>query len=504
MATRASGLLLHITSLPSPYGVGDLGPGAYAFADFLAASHQRIWQFLPIGPVGYGASPYSSPSTFAGNPLLISPERLRDAGLVEPDDLAPLTELPQDRVDYDRLIPAKRHLLTRAFERFEQGHASEAADDFEAFCTAEADWLDDYVLYRALKQAHDEAPWTQWAPPLVRRDEDALAEARRTHAEAIRKHQFWQFLFDRQWHALQAYCHDREIELFGDVPIYVAHDSADVWANQDLFHLDDAGQPTRVAGVPPDMFSDTGQRWGNPLYRWDRMKDRGYAWWSRRIAHTLRRVDLVRIDHFRGFAAYWAIPADEETAVNGEWRDGPGADLFHALGDDLGTLPIVAEDLGIITPDVEALRDQFDFPGMVVLQFAFEDDPTSDYLPHNYRRNAVAYTGTHDNNTLHGWWNSDALSAEGREFAQAYLGLESADRPIHWTALRALLGSVARRAVFPLQDVLGLGHQARMNTPGRSTDNWTWRYTSEDLTKKMADRLRTLTYLYGRAPDASS
>ena len=501
MATRASGLLLHITSLPSRYGIGDLGPAAYNFADFLADTHQRIWQMLPIGPVGYGASPYSSPSTFAGNPLFISPERLCDQHLLNKDELAPLADLPDGHVDYDRLIPRKRDVLTRAFDRFEAGEGTIDEDEFLAFCEAEADWLDDYALYMALKWGHDEAPWTAWPAPLRRRDPDALEAARHEYARAIRKHRFWQFLFDRQWNALHNYCQNQDIRLFGDVPIYVAHDSADVWANQSLFHLDEDGQATQVAGVPPDLFSETGQRWGNPIYRWDRMRERNYRWWTRRIEHTLRRVDLVRVDHFRGFAAYWSIPAEEETAVAGEWVDGPGADLFNTLQHELGELPIVAEDLGIITPDVVELRDRFDFPGMVVLQFAFGNGPDSDYLPHNYRRNAVAYTGTHDNNTFRGWWNSDKLPEEDREFARSYLGLNERVRgSVHWMGIRAMMASVADRAVFPLQDVLGLDAEARMNTPGSGSENWRWRYKSHMLTDTLATHLADLTYLYGRAP----
>ncbi len=498
---RSSGLLLHLTSLPSRFGIGDLGPAAYRFADFLAETGQRIWQVLPLGPAGYGGSPYSSPSTFAGNPLLISPECLAEQGLLTRAELDAFPALPEDRVDFGAVEPAKHRLLARAFERFEADASAEDVRRFEAFCAENADWLDDYALYMALKEAHDGCAWTDWPENLALRSSEALARARDEHARAVRRHTFWQYLFDRQWTALRRYGHERGIRFFGDIPIYVAGDSADVWAHQALFHLDEHGRPTVVAGVPPDDFSETGQRWGNPLYRWDRMRERDYAWWTRRFQHTLERVDLVRIDHFRGFAAYWEIPAADATAERGRWVDGPGADLFTTLERELGELPVVAEDLGLITPDVIALRDRFGFPGMAVLHFAFGAGPTSEYLPHNYRRNVVAYTGTHDNNTTRGWWAGDDLSPQARAYARAYLGLD--DEPpadIHWRCIRTVMASVADRAIFPLQDVLGLGAEARMNHPGHDDGNWTWRYRRGALTDAVADRLAALTYVYGRTP----
>jgi 4-alpha-glucanotransferase len=361
-----------------------------------------------------------------------------------------------------------------------------------------ADWLDDYALYAALKDAHDGAPWTDWNDALVHRDPDALARAREEHATAIRRHVFWQYLFQRQWSAVQAYCHARDIRIFGDLPIYVAPDSADVWANQELFYLDDAGAPTKVAGVPPDYFSPKGQRWGNPIYRWDRMRENDYAWWTRRMKRTLDRVDLVRLDHFRGFEAFWEIPAEEETAINGEWTDGPGTDIFDVLGDELGDLPVVAEDLGVITDEVRALRDELGFPGMAVLQFAFENDPSNPFLPHNYRRNLVAYTGTHDNNTIRGWWAEEAAGKD-RAYAREYLELDRCGGGIHDRCLQVLLASVADRVVTPMQDLLGLGAEARMNVPGEPGGNWTWRYTPDQLDETALDRLRTLTETYGRA-----
>ncbi|MFB6230908.1 MAG: 4-alpha-glucanotransferase [Salinibacter sp.] len=497
---RASGLLLHVSSLPSAYGIGDLGPAAFRFADFLARTNQRLWQMLPVNPVGPGASPYSSPSTFAGNPLLISPKLLVDADLLGEDDLAPLLELPEDRVDYARLVPRKRNVLRAAFRRFQAGTSTADTAQFRHFQEAQSAWLDEYALYAALKDTHDGAPWTEWRAPLAHRDPGALDHARETHAEAIEMHMFWQFLFHRQWSALQSYCHAHDIRLFGDLPIYVAHDSADVWAHQDLFRLDENGEASVVAGVPPDYFSPEGQLWGTPIYRWSRMEDRGFRWWTERLRHTFERFDLVRLDHFRGFEQYWQVPAHHDTATEGEWKDGPGAAFFETMRDELGDLPIIAEDLGIITEAVEALRDTFAFPGMAVLQFAFEGNPANEFLPHNYRRNLVAYTGTHDNNTTVGWWRGE-LSDEGRDFARSYLDLPDGGggQEIHRHAVRAVMASVADRAVIPLQDIIGLGSEGRMNTPGTTKDNWAWRFTPDQISDEDEETLKTLTYLYGRA-----
>lgn len=494
---RASGILLHISSLPSPYGIGDLGPAAYRFADFLTQTHQRLWQVLPIGPVGPDASPYSSPSTFAGNPLLISPEPLVEAGLLTEKELSSLAELPDDYVDFERLVPRKREVLRTAFRRFQNDSSASDTAALEDFRASESAWLEDYALFAALKDAYGGAPWTDWDPAHVQRDPDALRQAREEHADAIRMHIFWQYLFDRQWSALKTYCQDRDIRLFGDVPIYVAHDSADVWAHQDLFHLDDQGNPPVVAGVPPDYFSPEGQRWGNPIYRWDRMQENDYQWWTERMRHTLDRFDLVRLDHFRGFAAYWQIPAEEETAVNGEWVEGPGIPFFNVLEQKLGDLPLVAEDLGIISEAVDELRETFDLQGMAVLQFAFEDDPSNKFLPHNYRRNTVAYSGTHDNNTTVGWWKHE-LSDEGKAYARSYLNLDDKDSDVPKECVRALMASVADRVVIPLQDVLGLGADARMNIPGKPSGNWRWRFTSGQL-EGVGDDLASFTRIYGRA-----
>lgn len=506
---RSSGILLHITSLPGPYGIGDLGPEAYRFADFLTRSRQGIWQVLPLVPVGHGNSPYSSPSTFAGNPFLISPDLLLQDELLKADDLANTPDFPLDRVDYERAIPYKQQLLYLAYTRFVESDPTHLRQGFEWYCTENADWLEDYALFMTLKNVHGGGPWTGWPRELVRREPEALERARLEHAAEIDMHRFWQFLFHRQWSALKDYCNEREIRIFGDIPIYVAHDSADVWAEQHLFHLDENGNPTVVAGVPPDYFSATGQRWGNPIYRWDLMKENGYNWWTRRIAATLKQVDLVRLDHFRGFEAYWEIPASEPTAVVGRWVKGPGAELFKVIHERLGSLPVVAEDLGLITPEVTAIMQEMNFPGMLVLQFAFDSDNCCAYLPHNFKRNAVAYTGTHDNDTITGWWqnlkqqaNEDEASSRELAFARKYLHLNgSDDSAIHWAAIRAIISSVADLAVVPMQDLLGLGSEARMNQPGRSDHNWAWRMAPDALTDELAAKLREITITYGRAPE---
>ena len=433
--------------------------------------------------------------------LQANEELLRDNGLLTEDDLQDTPDLPADHVDYGQAIPLKKDLLTRAYERFDDNPPAGTVEAFSAFCAEHSDWLTDYALYMALKDDHGGAPWTDWDTALVQRDPEALRDARATYERAIRKHQFWQFLFDRQWRNLRDYCHERDIQFFGDVPIYVAEDSADVWANQDLFHLDDHGRPTVVAGVPPDFFAEDGQRWGNPIYQWERMQERGFRWWTRRLQQLFRWVDIVRIDHFRGFAAYWEIPASEPTAKHGQWVEGPGEALFDAIEDKLGHMPIVAEDLGIITQDVTDLRDAFDFPGMAVLHFAFYDDPSSEYLPHNYDRNLVAYTGTHDNDTTLGWWNAD-LDEEQKDFARDYLDLDDpSDEALCWSCIRALMASVADRVVIPMQDVLALGTEARMNHPGNGGDNWTWRLTDDQLDDAPTDRLATLAHVYGRTAD---
>ncbi len=497
---RTSGLFLHVTSLPSAYGIGDLGPAAYRFADFLKRAEQTLWQVLPLGPVGAGASPYSSPSSFAGNPLLISPERLVERGLLEESELAPAHDFPKERVDFSQVIPFKEELLRKAFRRFEEEPARFGEAALKRFRSENDGWLGDYALYMALKDAHGGGSWTGWPRALARREAKALDAAREEHARALEQHAFWQWLFYEQWEALKRYCHARGLELFGDLPIYAAHDSADVWANQDLFFLDNDGQPTVVSGVPPDYFSETGQRWGNPIYRWDRMQKNGYAWWTERLRAVLGRVDLVRLDHFRGFEAYWEIPADEETAVNGRWVDGPGAPFFEKLRQEIGALPVVAEDLGIITDDVRALMKTLRLPGMAVLPFGLGDGPSSTNVPHHYHRRLAAYTSTHDTDTFCGWYAT--ADEEHQQFARRTLGIENGQvgKKLHWAAVRAVMASVAERAVFSVQDLLGLGSEARMNTPGEGGGNWAWRLEEGQLTDKIAERLAALTETYDRAP----
>ena len=502
MTRRQSGLLLHVSSLPSPFGIGDLGPGAVRFLDYLARAGQSLWQVLPLVPPGYGHSPYASPSTFAADEMLVSPERLVEDGLLGAGDLAGAPDFPAERVAFGPVETYKRALLDLAYARWRDGAAGHLSAPYSAFREANGAWLDEYALFAALKAQHGGAEWHEWGRPLAQREDDALAAAREVHADAMDRVRFGQFLFRRQWDALREAARARGVRVLGDLPIYVAYDSADVWAAQDLFLLDEAGRPTHVAGVPPDYFSETGQRWGNPLFRWDRMEASGFAWWRQRLRHTLGFVDLVRLDHFRGLEAYWSVPAAEPTAIHGEWIEAPGEALLRALEDEVGTpLPIVAEDLGLITPEVRALIAQFRLPGMAILQFAFGGRHDSDFLPHTFNRPLAAYTGTHDNNTFMGWWEEEATPAE-REHARAYLHLDGcADTPAQ-AAVRALMASRAGTVVTPMQDVLGLGAGDRMNTPGTvSDDNWAWRVRSDQLTDTTADWLRGLTELFGRLPE---
>ena len=504
--SRSSGILLHPTSLPGRFGIGDLGDAAYRFLDFLAGSGQSLWQVLPLGPTGYGDSPYQCFSAFAGNTLLVSPERLVEDSLLNKSDLAHAAKFNDERVDFGPVIEFKNRLLRRAFETFQQTTSTALRGAFETFNQREAAWLDDYALYRALKDARHGAAWHKWEEPIRRRESSALAHARAQLRESLDAHKFYQFLFFRQWTALKQYCEEQRVKIIGDIPIFVAHDSADVWINPHLFKLNADGSPRVVAGVPPDYFSQTGQLWGNPLYDWEQMQAEGFRWWIERVRSMLNFVDIVRIDHFRGFAASWEIPGGDLTAERGRWVNAPGRDLFTAIRRALGdNLPILAEDLGVITPDVEALRDDFNFPGMRILQFAFGGDTKNTDLPHNYHRNVVAYTGTHDNDTSVGWFQSEAGSGSTRTAAQIererkfcldYLGSDG--REIHWHLIRAVLASVAGTAIIPLQDVLGLGNDARMNLPNSTQGNWNWRYLPGALTPQIQQRLNELTALYGR------
>lgn len=494
---RASGILLHPTSFPG-IGIGDLGDAAYRFVDWLHAAKQRRWQIMPLGPTSYGDSPYACLSALAGNPLLISLERLVRDGWLTQDVLDNTPQFPVGRVDFGPVIEWKTGVLQHAFRTFEQDAAEAQRVAFEAFRNDQARWLDNYALFRALKDEHGGAAWNQWNAALARRDSVALTAARSRLNAHIRMQQWLQWVFFSQWRDLKIYANKHDIQIIGDIPIFVAFDSADVWANPELFYLDEQNNPTVVAGVPPDYFSATGQRWGNPLYRWDVLAARNYDWWIERFRLTLELVDIVRLDHFRGFAAYWEVPASEETAINGTWVQGPGDHLFNAVRAALGRFPIIAEDLGLITPDVIELRDHHEFPGMAVLQFAWGGDPTNLYLPHNYTRNLVVYTGTHDNDTTIGWWNT--LDENARTHIQHYLGIHGDD--IAWDMLRVALMSVADTAIAPMQDVLNLGNEARMNQPGSPMGNWAWRLLPEQLTDDVAQRLALLTALYGREPIA--
>jgi 4-alpha-glucanotransferase len=495
---RSSGILLHPTSLPGRFGIGDLGSSAYQFIDFLRESRQQFWQVLPVGPTGHGNSPYMSYSSMAGNPLLISPELLRDQGLLSDSDFNELPDYPLDRVEYDQVIATKTALLWKAAETFKTSATVHQREEFEAFCAGRAFWLNDYALFMALKDAHQGASWHQWEEAIARREPEALESWRLRLPGEVFYHKYVQFEFFRQWSALKHYVNERDIRIIGDIPIYVAHDSVDVWAFPKYFHLDPkTGEPALMAGVPPDYFSATGQLWGNPIYNWEEIEASNFEWWMQRFRALLEYVDLIRIDHFRGFCAYWAVNQGETTAINGEWQAAPGEAFFKALEQELGSLPILAEDLGVITPDVEALRDQFEFPGMKVLQFAFGSDTDNPFLPFNYGRNSVVYTGTHDNDTTQGWFAQ--LSEYERTNLLRYLGCTSPEG-IHWDLIRLALSSVSNQAIIPLQDVLGFGTDARMNFPGKPTDNWEWRYRAEALTWELSDRLGTLTTAFGRAP----
>lgn len=494
---RSAGILLHPTSFPGRYGIGDLGQEAFNWVDFLKSANQKLWQILPLGPTGYGDSPYQCFSAFAGNPYLISPDKLVEDGLLTKADLTPLPSFPADLVDYGPVINYKLALLDKAYTNYKGGAGKPALrSEFAEFQKAQAAWLPDFALFMALKEAHAGAVWNTWEPDLVARKPAALEAARQQLAAPIESQCLRQFLFFRQWWAVKAYANAAGISIIGDIPIFVAFDSADVWQRPDLFYLDEHGLPTVVAGVPPDYFSRTGQLWGNPLYRWDILKNEGYAWWIDRVRGTLKLVDVIRVDHFRGFDAYWEIPYGKPTAEIGQWVKGPAADFFQALQAALGdNLPIIAEDLGVVTPEMVALRDAFNLPGMKVLQFAFSTDNKDPFLPHTFIANCVVYTGTHDNDTTRGWYEHSSTEAE-RDYARRYLARDGQD--ITWDLIRLAFASVANTAVVPLQDVFDLGTEARMNLPGRPSGNWGWRFRPGQLTAQLRDRLKELTWLYLR------
>lgn len=497
MKRRASGILLHLTSLPTPFGIGDMGPEAYRFVDFLHETRQGFWQILPLNPtISHSDSPYQGSSAFAGNHLLISPELLVLEGLLLENEISSPPEFPSGFVDYIAVEAYKEVLLDRAYQRFCK---KDDRRNFDAFCRSQSYWLEDYALFMAIKTRFPKKPWNEWPEAFRNRHADALCSIKEKMAGEMEMQKFRQFLFFEQWRALKAYCFQKGIQLIGDIPIYVHHDSTDVWSHQEIFKLDTAGVPYVVAGVPPDYFSETGQLWGNPVYRWDVLKERNYYWWVRRLEHNLTLTDIVRIDHFRGLVAYWEIPATEETAINGKWIEVPSLDFFSRLLKKFPYLPVIAEDLGTITPDVREMMHMFDLPGMKVLLFAFGDDLASNpYLPHNITRNSVIYTGTHDNNTVRGWFDKEA-SPDVKKWLFAYVGHKIPADQVHRELIRLAMMSVANLAVFPIQDILGLGQDARMNHPGGGKNNWKWRLLSDQLTPDIVEMLREITINYGRA-----
>lgn len=495
---RASGILLHPTSLPGPDGIGDLGPEAYRWIDFLHRSGCQLWQILPIGPTGYADSPYQCFSAFAGNPNLISAAVLFDQGLISKSDLSDRPHFPIESVDYGSVIQWKTTLLHRSFKRFLASENKSLYQEYDQFKINQQSWLNSYALFMAIKEEYGGGPWSDWPESLKKRNPKTLAGFIKKSKDSIDFQVYQQFIFYRQWTAVRKYAHQKGIRIIGDIPIFISYDSADVWEHKDLFHLDENALPRVVAGVPPDYFSDTGQLWGNPLYNWDVHKAGGYRWWLDRMKAVLSLVDFVRLDHFRGFEAYWEVPYENKTAIEGRWVKGPSEDLFKALQNELGELPIIAEDLGLITKPVRQLRDSFNLPGMKVLQFAFASDPDDDFLPHNYPVNCVAYTGTHDNDTSLGWYES--APEREKDFCRRYLARPSQD--ISWSFIRALWKSTAAWVIAPMQDFLGLRGWARMNYPGTTTGNWKWRMRPDALNEGLISRLHETNYLYGRLPEA--
>lgn len=502
---RRSGILMHPTSLPGRFGIGDLGEAAYRFVDFLTAAGQSYWQVLPLSPTGYADSPYQTLSAFAGNPLLISPDKLVEAGHLSAADLADVPAFPAERVDFGPVIQYRTRLLNRAFARFRAQAPAGQKAAFARFCDEQAFWLNDFALFMALKEAHHLRPWHAWEPEVVTRQPEALARWRKELAGEIENQQYRQWQFFEQWLAVKRYANERSIHVIGDIPIFVSLDSADVWASPHLFHFDEHLRPTVVSGVPPDYFSATGQLWGHPLYRWEVMARNGYAWWISRFRMAFTQADVLRIDHFRGFYNYWEVPAEEKTAIRGRWLYGPGAGLFHAVTAALGEIAIIAEDLGDFDAEsragVDALQAEFGYPGMKVLQFAFSSGPHDPFLPHNFTRDCLVYTGTHDNDTIAGWYQVTSTAAE-REYARKYCArqyLDSDGLSIAWDLIRLAWGSVAHTAITPVQDLLSLGHRMRMNTPSTvGAPNWCWRLLPSALTGEIAARLRELTTIYGR------
>ena len=496
MFERSSGILFHPTSLPGKYGIGTLGKEAYAFIDFLKKSRQKLWQIFPLGPTGYGDSPYQSFSSFAGNPYLIDFDLLIEAHLLSEEDLRDVFFGDNEEyIDYGAIYNQKYPLLRKAYENFKSSDNHEMRENLEHFKRENASWLNDYSLYISLKNHFNGLPWNEWAHDIKNREHGAMEHYKNELADDIEYHNFIQFLFFKQWGDVKRYANENGIKIIGDIPIFVAADSSDAWANPEIFLFDEERKPVKVAGVPPDYFSATGQLWGNPLYNWQKLKETNYSWWVERVRANLSTCDIIRIDHFRGFEAYWAVPYGDDTAINGQWEPGPGIDLFNAIKSQLGELPIIAEDLGLMTQGVIDLREATGFPGMKILGFAFDSGEENDYLPHTYTKNCVVYTGTHDNDTLIGWFQK--AKEEDRQFARDYLNSRSDDE-IHWDAIRGAWSSVANMAISPVQDFLGLGSEARINTPGVAAGNWQWRLRHGVLTDELAERIAKLTKIYSR------
>ena len=496
MFERSSGILFHPTSLPGKYGIGTLGKEAYAFIDFLKKSRQKLWQIFPLGPTGYGDSPYQSFSSFAGNPYLIDFDLLIEAHLLSEEDLRDVFFGDNEEyIDYGAIYNQKYPLLRKAYENFKSSDNHEMRENLEHFKRENASWLNDYSLYISLKNHFNGLPWNEWAHDIKNREHGAMEHYKNELADDIEYHNFIQFLFFKQWGDVKRYANENGIKIIGDIPIFVAADSSDAWANPEIFLFDEERKPVKVAGVPPDYFSATGQLWGNPLYNWQKLKETNYSWWVERVRANLSTCDIIRIDHFRGFEAYWAVPYGDDTAINGQWEPGPGIDLFNAIKSQLGELPIIAEDLGLMTQGVIDLREATGFPGMKILGFAFDSGEENDYLPHTYTKNCVVYTGTHDNDTLIGWFQK--AKEEDRQFARDYLNSRSDDE-IHWDAIRGAWSSVASIAISPVQDFLGLGSEARINTPGVAAGNWQWRLKHGVLTDELAERIAKLTRVYSR------
>lgn len=491
---RMSGILLHPTSFPGPDGIGDIGPEAYNWVDFLVQSGCKLWQVLPLGPTGYGDSPYQCFSAFAGNPYLINPILLVDDELLSLDELSDRPDFQNEKVDFGSVIGWKIELLNRAYKNFKKTKPPELTQLFNQFIISEKEWLNDFSLFMAIKEVNGGASWENWSFPLRKRDPQTIDQFKNENQDLIESHQFRQFLFFKQWIALKNYANEQGVKIVGDIPIFISFDSSDAWSNPELFFFDKDLKPTVVAGVPPDYFSATGQLWGNPLYRWEVHKNDNYSWWLKRINATLKLFDYIRLDHFRGFVNYWEVPAGNITAEKGRWLPGPGAHFFETVLNELGNLPIIAEDLGEISQDVFDLRDQFDLPGMKICQFAFTGDPDDPFLPHNYPKNCVAYSGTHDNDTALGWYQN--APEDEKDFCRRYLSRSGEN--VSWDLIRLVWSSVARISIAPLQDFLSLDTEARMNFPGKASGNWSWRVLPEQINPNLSERIKELNFLYSR------